>query len=185
MNILTKIISLFSSAVLSLSFFSCSENDINQVRSIINTNLQAEELPVIGSFDSFKEILEKARQKHGYYHRFSTVDEFASGSKSVNITVQAEGGKAKNSNFVDNAGEDYSKTNLQVEGVDEGDIIKTDGEYIYQVNRRRVVVLKAYPAENMEVVGSVKFTDEKFNPREIYLYDSRLIVIGSSYSEIQ
>ncbi len=185
MNILTKIISLFSSVVLSLSFFSCPENEINQIRSIINTNLQAEELPVIGSFDSFKEILEKAREKHGYYHRFSTGGEFSIISESVNVTVQAEGGKAKNSNFAGNAGEDYSKTNLQVEGVDEGDIVKTDGEYIYQVNRRRVVVLKAYPAENMEVVGSVKFTDEKFNPREIYLYDSRLIVIGSSYSEIQ
>ena len=26
---------------------------------------------------------------------------------------------------------DYSKTNVQVEGIDEGDIVKTDGEYIY------------------------------------------------------
>ena len=28
---------------------------------------------------------------------------------------------------------DYSTTNIQVEGVDEGDIIKTDGKYIYRL----------------------------------------------------
>ncbi len=30
---------------------------------------------------------------------------------------------------------DYSKTNVQVEGIDEGDIVKTDGEYIYVLKK--------------------------------------------------
>ena len=29
------------------------------------------------------------------------------------------------------AGQDYSNTNIQVSGVDESDIVKTDGEFIY------------------------------------------------------
>jgi len=39
---------------------------------------------------------------------------------------------------------DYSTTNVQVEGVDEADVVKTDGKYIYQINNNRVVVIKAY-----------------------------------------
>jgi len=35
---------------------------------------------------------------------------------------------------------DYSTTNVQVEGVDEADVVKTDGKYIYQINNNRVVV---------------------------------------------
>lgn len=30
--------------------------------------------------------------------------------------------------------EDYSTTNIQVEGVDEADVVKTDGEYLYIVS---------------------------------------------------
>jgi uncharacterized secreted protein with C-terminal beta-propeller domain len=33
---------------------------------------------------------------------------------------------------------DYSKTNVQVEGIDEADIVKTDGEYIYIVSGKGV-----------------------------------------------
>ena len=31
--------------------------------------------------------------------------------------------------------DDYSTTNVQVQGVDEADVVKTDGEFIYQVNK--------------------------------------------------
>jgi len=39
---------------------------------------------------------------------------------------------------------EYSKTNVQVEGVDEADIVKTNGEYLYVVSGEKVVVVKAY-----------------------------------------
>ena len=37
---------------------------------------------------------------------------------------------------------DYSDTNVQVEGIDEADIIKTDGEYLYILDRGKVTVVK-------------------------------------------
>jgi len=42
---------------------------------------------------------------------------------------------------------DYSLTNVQVEGVDEADIVKTDGTYIYIISNQSIVILKAYPPE--------------------------------------
>ena len=37
----------------------------------------------------------------------------------------------------------YSGTNVQVEGVDEGDIVKTDGKYIYILRGSEMVVMQA------------------------------------------
>jgi len=37
-------------------------------------------------------------------------------------------------------GKDYSTTNLQMEGVDESDIAKIDGSYIYTVEDKYIVI---------------------------------------------
>lgn len=79
---------------------------------------------------------------------------------------------------------DYSTTNVQVQGVDEADVVKTDGEYIYQVNRGRVVVAKAYPADSMEVVDTIEFSDANMNPQELYVDAKHMVVIGTTYGEI-
>jgi len=49
----------------------------------------------------------------------------------------------------------YSTTNIQVEGVDEADFVKTDGEFIYIGSGRNVTILRAYPAEEAEVLSHV------------------------------
>ena len=66
-------------------------------------------------------------------------------------------------------GSDYSTTNVQVQGVDEADIVKTDGDYIYQVNKNRIVVAQAYPYDKMCLVRMLNFEDKNFVPMEIYI----------------
>lgn len=51
---------------------------------------------------------------------------------------------------------DYSVTNIQVAGVDEADIAKTDGEYIYVVSGNRTIIVKAYPAEDARIVSEIE-----------------------------
>ena len=46
--------------------------------------------------------------------------------------------------------EEYSTTNIQVEGVDEADIVKNDGKYIYTVSSGKIVIVDAFPAENAD-----------------------------------
>jgi inhibitor of cysteine peptidase len=52
---------------------------------------------------------------------------------------------------------DFSGTNIQVEGVDEADIVKTDGEYIYIVSGNNLTIVKAYPPEEARVVSKLTF----------------------------
>lgn len=51
---------------------------------------------------------------------------------------------------------DHSKTNVQVEGVDEADIVKTDGEFIYVISGNNVAIVKAYPVEEGEVLSQIQ-----------------------------
>ena len=48
---------------------------------------------------------------------------------------------------MDSGTPDYSGTNVQVKGVDEADIVKTDGSYIYYVAGNQLNILKANGAD--------------------------------------
>jgi len=69
---------------------------------------------------------------------------------------------------------------VQVAGVDEADIVKTDGEYIYQVKNNQVVITKAYPADEMKVVKVIDYDDPNFRPNELFIDGQHLLVIGQS-----
>ena len=49
--------------------------------------------------------------------------------------------------------QDASGTNVQVEGIDEGDIVKTDGRFLYVASGTRVVVVEAAGAKTRQVAA--------------------------------
>jgi len=77
--------------------------------------------------------------------------------------------------------QDYSTTNIQVEGVDEADIIKTDGEYLYLVSENRVIIVKAYPPEEAEVLSEIEL-DER--PQGIFINGDKLVVLHQNWGEM-
>ena len=50
----------------------------------------------------------------------------------------------------------YSRTNVQVEGVDEADFVKNDGKYIYAISGNKLVIVDAFPAEDAGIVSETK-----------------------------
>jgi len=74
------------------------------------------------------------------------------------------------------SGTAYSTTNIQVAGVDEADIVKTDGEHIYLLTGSNVVILRAYPPEQAKVLSKISFSD--MCPAEIFVSGDRLAVLG-------
>jgi inhibitor of cysteine peptidase len=73
---------------------------------------------------------------------------------------------------------DYSKTNIQVEGVDEADIVKTDGEYIYIVSGGNLTIVKAYPPEEARVVSKISLTGDIAG---IFINGDKLAVFETEY----
>uniref|UniRef100_A0A7S2BRP2 Uncharacterized protein n=1 Tax=Haptolina brevifila TaxID=156173 RepID=A0A7S2BRP2_9EUKA len=47
----------------------------------------------------------------------------------------------------------FSSTNVQVEGIDEADIVKNDGRFIYSIGGSQLVIIRAYPEELRGVVS--------------------------------
>jgi inhibitor of cysteine peptidase len=69
----------------------------------------------------------------------------------------------------------FSGTNNQVQGVDESDIIKTDGTYIYTVSKNNLFIVKANPSESAEILSKIEF---KSRPADLYINGDNLIVFG-------
>ncbi len=70
-----------------------------------------------------------------------------------------------------------SQTNTQVENIDEGDIVKTDGNYIYYIKKNDLVIVKASPADQMKIVYLKSFSNEQLTPVEIMLYKNYISII--------
>ncbi|WP_066287857.1 beta-propeller domain-containing protein [Bacillus sp. FJAT-29937] len=83
----------------------------------------------------------------------------------------------------DKSGSNYSETNVQVQGIDEADTVKTDGSYIYQVVDGKVQIIKAAPADKMTLESVLSF-DHSFSPYELFIYGDQLIILGNSYGKM-
>ena len=73
--------------------------------------------------------------------------------------------------------DEYSETNTQVEGVDEADRVKTDGEHIYVMSDRDFVVVKSWPAAQTDELGRVRL---RTYPQSFFLDGDKAIVLGQA-----
>ena len=71
----------------------------------------------------------------------------------------------------------YSTTNIQVEGVDEADIVKNDGKYIYTVTGNKVEIVEAYPASGMGIKSTINVSSYISS---IFLNEDKLVVFSAS-----
>ncbi|MBP2239727.1 putative secreted protein with C-terminal beta-propeller domain [Cytobacillus eiseniae] len=76
--------------------------------------------------------------------------------------------------------QEYSETNVQVNGIDEADIVKTDGTHIFQLKDNTLQIIKATPANKMAVEKIITY-DHSFYPSQLFLQNDQLIVMGTSY----
>jgi inhibitor of cysteine peptidase len=71
----------------------------------------------------------------------------------------------------------HSTTNVQVKDVDEADIVKTDGTYVYVVTGNHLHILKGYPATGAGIISTLQFSGV---PQSLYLNGDRLVLISST-----
>ncbi len=135
------------------------------------------ELKKFNSTDEIEQYLKDslaARQQDGYYLPSPVTGGMGDG-------VNAPQGSAEKSDSGIPASSqqgsiDYSKTNIQVTGVDEPDIIKNDGRYIYTISGQTLAIIRAYPAEGASVVSETEIND---TPKELFVNGDRLILFST------
>lgn len=77
----------------------------------------------------------------------------------------------------DTAKQRYSGTNLQTEGVDESDFVKTDGSYIYTVSRNEIIITDIQK-KTLKQIGKIQISkDSSDRVLEMYVDGQTLSVI--------
>ncbi len=76
---------------------------------------------------------------------------------------------------------DFSDTNVQVQGVDEADILKMDGTYVYHLSKNKIMISQILPTDNAQLVGQIDM-DEDVSANDFYIDGDRLMVMGHSYN---
>lgn len=135
-------------------------------------------LPVVGTIDNLKKLLASSQQYNSIMLRNGVVNGMMKQAAPESNYKAAAATGSQNDNSVNDG---FSKTNVQVEGVDEADIVKTEGVYIYQITGRRVIIAKAVPADKMKIIDDISFDDKYFNPMELYVDSNYLVVIGEAF----
>lgn len=140
----------------------------------------SENLPVIGSAENLQSLL-KDYVSNGSMGAESVNGAAIMDDKSAAVKSQETNNDSQKQYSNDN---NYSSTNVQVQGVDEEDLVKTDGQYIYKVNNNKIInIVKASPASNMEAVNNISL-EKNYSALGIYLKDNILIVVGNQYGEV-
>lgn len=119
---------------------------------------------------------ERPRFNYGGTNTTSATDGTLGAAGPV-ATVETLGGASKS----DEGGAAFSGTNVQVAGVDEADVVKTDGEYLYFVQDDAVLIIKAYPETDLAVTAKISF-DSGFRPQEVFVEAGYLAVLGTAWN---
>ena len=104
------------------------------------------------------------------YEYYVTKDEtsvYTSGSASANdIEMMLDAGSSSGS---------YSDTNVQVKGIDEADVAKTDGRYIYSIEDKEIFITN--PNNGNPVLVSKIDTDYEIT--DLYIHENKLIALAN------
>ena len=169
-NMAAVVIVLISSLIV----FSRKETP-NQVQhvDVFKDNTETDStLKTVGNFENFYEILKEkySSNRNNQFNIESTITEDLA-------LEESKADETKDTILTS------SETNTQVKNVDESDVVKVDDRYIYYVAERKIVIIDAQSPENSEKIAEINYEEANFNPREIYIKNKKLIIIGNEYDD--
>lgn len=178
---ITKILSIAAMAAIVITGVNVGNNiREQQLKNKLSKTTTYDELSLkkVENFENLVEIAKENAKNNEKNTRIYDVidgvveDATADFTSKSSTAVQSEtNGKSTNS--------DYSKTNIQVENVDEADVVKTDGKYIYYIANNKVVIIDINKPEELNEISEITYKNNEFVPSELYINDNKLIVIGN------
>jgi len=132
------------------------------------------ELQTFSSYEELTEFLENSSYQYSS-NNWRTLD--GSMDKSFeNMAVPEE----MDTEYSGGETVDFSQTNVQVAGVDEPDVVKTDGKYLYIVSNGKIIIVEAYPTVYADIESEITFNDSTYI-HNIFISGTRLVVFAETY----
>jgi len=159
------------------------ENQTISIGNVKTNELQAtQEIKKFSSVQEIRDFLKnaeiKSRSTRTYYRggiRGGILKQSVLADVAPQTTVQARSAETSAS------ATEYSKTNIQVEGVDEPDFVKNDDKYIYVISQDNLVIVNAFPADKAEILSKTKLQGR---PRNMFVNKDRLAVFADDNEEV-
>lgn len=179
-KILIVILLLIACCVGIISFNSYSKTDIFSVKSqaklkrLYNGNNSNIPEPILWFATIPFSIFSSTSS--GYIE--SSTTQFVTDSMSTTSSSLSSGiSKNESSTTSSSSSKDYSTTNIQVENVDEADITKTDGDFIYSLSDNNVVITNVQDPNNIKVASKIAISSGV--PEDLILYNNKLVIISA------
>lgn len=133
--------------------------------------------------DTLTTIFERYQDRYWYPygmdHEYSTVTQVPAPIASVTKnTLKSDGTVGNNAQLW--SSDPFSTTNIQVAGVDEADVVKTDGMNIYTYSQQSHEV-RIVRMSDMRLEKTIALPDS-FSSIEMYISWSKLVLIGHKYA---
>ena len=153
------------------TYYNGNPNIIEFANNNKSNNVENMDLPRFENIDELKRVLAKNTSRS--YGRDLIYEDAMFATNSADAVEQSVSDDTKSNT-------DYSTTNVQVEGVDEADIVKTDGDYIYLVKSNTIYIVNA---SDLKIANKLILDEEDndFMPKEIFVNKEKLVVLGTSY----
>jgi uncharacterized secreted protein with C-terminal beta-propeller domain len=161
-KIITKSLTLVLLVVLVFSFTGCAEL------------LGLESTETLPKFKNFEEMIAYMQQ---------TSSGYAYGLREGGMAPAAESAANDSAKDSSQSAGSHGETNVQVEGVDEADVIKNDGRYIYFIAGNNLVIVDALDPANMSVAGKIVL-DGGSSFSEMFITGNTLTAIGYTYEDM-
>ncbi|HBZ64045.1 MAG TPA: hypothetical protein DEO89_05465, partial [Lachnospiraceae bacterium] len=132
-------------------------------------------------------------EEHKTYEEIrKSIDEYLTGREKERITMmendiayaEEASGESDMAKYADGSAGEYTRTNVQVEGIDEADIVKTDGKYIYAFYQDAVsstiCIVKAAGKDSSRISQIVL---DDVQVQNLYVKDRWLVVLAANENE--
>jgi inhibitor of cysteine peptidase len=158
---------IFAILVILMLIFSACTPIVNQP---INQN-GAQAVNQFSSEAELRAFLEANSQSQSYDMRaLSSISPVP--GVAVDMVVSGSKGVSESSSGSGSSDSSYSQTNVQVAGIDEADIIKTDGEFLYIVSGTQLYVV------DVDQISIVSNTTLPFYANGLYIYEDSVVTFG-------
>lgn len=166
------IITIVISGAIATNTYINNKNNITSISKQIQTSDKLT-LKTVDNFENFYTIArEYTKSRNNNERDIETLTDNAEQSEDVSKSTSTPSNTKEST-------QEYSKTNIQVENVDEADIVKTDGKYIYYVVGKKIIIADITKKEELLQIAKIDFSSEKYTPSELYINKNKLIILGN------
>ncbi|MBE5813412.1 MAG: hypothetical protein E7314_07220 [Clostridiales bacterium] len=147
---------------------------------IVNNIIPSDNLPRFESEEQLLAMLKTNYEDTNYRTQELLGNMVFNGAIMEDFAESSTALKSEANKEMESADDSYSKTNTQVQGVDESDIVKTNGDYIYYLSNNVLRIFET-KTEDTKLIKEIELKGNDYTyASELYINDQYIVVIASS-----